>query len=84
MANRARLLVPFTKDALTFGGVHRLIRFETGRLRAEATWRRAVDRALSNSSDEVKACTKRAAFVGKWFAQTGSNATVLAVIGVRP
>lgn len=84
VASRARLLVPFTKEALTFGGVHGLIRLDGGRLRAEATWQRAVNRTLTESSDEVKGCAKRAAFIGKWFAQAGSAATVLALIGVRP
>ena len=84
VASRARLLVPFTKEALTFGGVHGLIRLDGGRLRAVATWKRAVNRALTESSDEVKVCAKRAAFIGKWFAKAGSAATVLALIGVRP
>jgi hypothetical protein len=78
------MLVPFTKEALTFGGVHGLIRLDGGKLRAQATWQRAVNRTLTESSDEVKDCAKRAAFIGKWFAQAGSAATVLALIGVRP
>lgn len=84
VASRARLLVPFTKEALMFGGVHGLIRLDGGRLQAEATWQRAVNRTLTGSSDEVKGCAKRAAFIGKWFAHAGSAATVLALIGVRP
>ena len=84
VVSRARLLVPFTKEALTFGGVHGLIRLDGGRLQAEAAWQRAVSRTLKESSDEVKGCAKRAAFIGKWFSQTGSAATVLALIGVRP
>lgn len=84
VVSRARLLVPFTKEALTFGGVHGLIRLDGGRLLAGTTWKRAVNRTLTESSDEVKGCAKRATFIGKWFAQTGSAATVLALIGVRP
>lgn len=84
VASRARLLIPFTKEALMFGGVHGLIRIDGGRLRAEATWKRVVNQTLTESSDEVKSCAKRAAFIGKWFAQAGSAATVLALIGVRP
>lgn len=84
VASRARLLVPFTKEALTFGGVHGLIRLDGGRLRAEPTWQQAVNRTIKVSSDEVKGCANRAAFMGKWFAQAGSAATVLALIGVRP
>jgi hypothetical protein len=84
VASRARLLIPFTKEALMFGGVHGLIRLDRNRVQAEATWKRVVNQALAESSDEVKSCAKRAAFIGKWFAQAGSAATVLALIGVRP
>lgn len=84
VASRAQMLVPFTKEALTFGGVHGFIRLEGGRLRAEVAWKKAVNRALKESSDEVRSCTKRADFIGKWFAQAGSAATIFALIGVRP
>lgn len=84
VVTRARLLVPFTKEALIFGGVHGLIILDEGRLRASATWQRTVNRTLTESSEEVKGCAKRATFIGKWFAQAGSASTVLALIGVRP
>lgn len=84
IASRARLLVSVTKEGLTFGGVHGFIQLNRGRLYAESTWRRAVDRVFRESTDEVQRCAKRADFVGKWFAQTGSAPTVLALIGVRP
>jgi hypothetical protein len=84
VASRARMLVPFTKEALTFGGTHGLVRLEQGRLHADASWQRSVTQALRSSSDEVRGCAKRAEFIGKWFAQTGSATTVLALLGVRP
>ena len=84
VASRARLLVPFTKEALMFGAVHGLIRLDGGSVRPSATWKRTVNRTLTESSDEVKSCAKRATFIGKWFAHAGSAATVLALIGVRP
>lgn len=84
VATRAQLLVPFTKEALTFGGVHGFIRFEGGIVRAESTWKKSVNRALKDSSDEVRSCVNRAEFIGKWFAQTGTAATIFALIGVCP
>ncbi len=84
VTSRARLLIPFTKEALTFGGVHGFIRLEKGRLHAEATWKKVVDRVLKETSSEVRSCVKRANFLGKWFAQAGSAATIFALIGVRP
>lgn len=84
IASRAQLLVPFTKEALTFGGLHGFIRLNGGKLYAENTWKNEVSRALTESSDEVRMCIKRADFVGKWFAQTGGTSTVFALIGIRP
>jgi len=84
IATRAQLLVPFTKEALTFGGVHDFIRLEDGKIRAEMAWKKSVNHALKETSDEVRSCIKRAYFIGKWFAQVGSAATIFALIGVRP
>lgn len=84
IATRARLLVSFTKEALLLGGVHGFLRLEAGGLQGDGTWKRAVNRALGESSNEVRGCARRAGFVGKWFAETGSAPTVLALIGVRP
>jgi hypothetical protein len=84
VSGKATLLVPYTKEALTFAGVHGLIRFEANRLRADDTRASDVASILKESSDEVKLCAKRAEFIAKWFAQAGNAATVLALIGVRP
>jgi len=84
VASRARLLVPFTKESLIFGGVHGFIRFDGAKLQAEMAWRKAVNQVLKDSSEEVRDCAKRAQFVGKWFAQAGSTTTVLSLMGVRP
>jgi len=84
VTSRARQLIPFTKEALTFGGVHGFIRISGGMLHADIDWKKAVTRVLKESSDEVRVCAKRAVFVGKWFAESGSSATVLSIIGIRP
>ena len=84
IATRAHLLVPFTKEAMMFGGMHGLLQLEGGRLDAVDAWRIRVNRAIRISSDEVKECAKRAEFIGKWFAATGSASTVMALLGVRP
>lgn len=84
IASRASLLVPFSKEALTFGGLHGFIRLEEGRLHAEDSYKKVVNRVLRQSSDEVRDCAKRAELVGKWFSETGTATTVLALIGVCP
>jgi len=84
VADRGQLLVPFTKEALYFGGVHGLLRFSNGILQANSDWRGKIRRVLNDSSDEVRLCNKRAEFLGKWFAKTGGAETVLTFLGVRP
>lgn len=84
IADRAQLLVGFTKEALSFGGFYGLIAISEGRIRASAAWQQAVRRSLSKASNEVRECAKKAEFVGRWFAQTGTAPTVFALIGVRP
>jgi hypothetical protein len=84
VASRAQLLVPFTKEAITFGGMHGFINIDSTGLHANIAWRRAVSKSVRVATPEVKSCLKRAEFIGQWFATTGNSATVLALIGVRP
>jgi hypothetical protein len=84
VASRARLLIPFTKESLTFAGTRGFIQLDMGAVYAELAWAEAVSHALSASSKEVRVCANRADFVGRWFARTGSATTVLALMGVRP
>ncbi|MFZ5756936.1 MAG: three component ABC system middle component [Pseudomonadota bacterium] len=84
ISTKARLLVPITKESLMFGGTHRLLRLEKGRVLPESGMKKTVEGSIRASSDEVRECFNRSEFVGKWFAQTGNAPTVLALIGVRP
>lgn len=84
IAARSKALVTFTREGILFGGMQGSIQIENGRLRPNDYWRRPINRSLRDTSDEVRLCARRADFVGKWFAQTGNGATVLALIGVRP
>lgn len=84
IARRARILVPFTKDALLFGSAQSLFHFESSDLIAHSDWTRKIKSVVRRSTAEVQACMKRAAFVGTWFSETGTPTTVMALIGVRP
>lgn len=84
VVSRARLLVPYTKEALTFGAVRGLIRLEGGGVQAVESWQKQVEGAVRSSSEEVRSCAKRAELVGKWFASAGSAPTVFALLGARP
>jgi ABC-3C biological conflict system middle component len=84
VVTRARLLVIFTKEGMLFGGMHGFIRIEEGWVHANEAWKQTVNRTLKETSEEVRECTKKAEFLGKWFAQAGNAQTILALMGVRP
>jgi len=84
IAERATMLVAFTKEALMFGGLHGLLSLAGSAVAANGDRKKAVAAALRASSDEVRACAKRAEFTGRWFAKAGSASTVMALVGVRP
>ena len=79
-----RTLAPFTKEAIIFGGVHQLYWLGNGRVTSNAKMKKTIATSLIDTSDEVRACAKRAYFVGKWLAHAGDATTVMAIIGVRP
>lgn len=84
VAERAVALRPFTKEALLFGGAHTLLALDADGIRANASMEKVIEGSLAATSDEVRACAKRADFLGKWFAKAGKAETVLALLGVRP
>jgi ABC-3C biological conflict system middle component len=83
IADRARLLVPFTKEAIVFGALHGALTFSAGGIIANPQSQQRIS-SMPTGSAEVDACVKRAAFVGKWFAKTGDAETVMALLGVQP
>lgn len=84
IADRARMLVPFTKEAMTFGGLHGLLDLTGVAVRANALWRKRIVSDLNNSTGEVRECATRAEFLGKWLASSGSPGTAMTILGVRP
>jgi len=84
LAVRARAMVPYTKEALIFGGTRQFLQISAEAIYANAAWKRRANAAYRQSSEETQACLKRAAFLGTWFIETGAANTVMALIGVRP
>lgn len=84
-ADRAKALAPYVREAILFASrSEAIVVGEDAAIKAgtlNRTWSSIVRRFLS---DEVLVCTKAALFVGRWFAQSGPEATVLTLWGVRP
>lgn len=83
IAHNARILVPFTKDALMFGGLHNLLDMSSCNVAANYHWKDTVEKHIKTSTEEVRTCAKSAEFVGRWLAKSGSPSTVMAILGVR-
>jgi hypothetical protein len=84
LGERASALRPFTREALIFGGSHGLLSLSADGVRAKAEMKKRVAAGLKPTSDEVRACAKRAEFLGKWLEKAGRTETVMALLGVRP
>ena len=82
-AERATSLVPLVKEAVLFASNGGLLQLQESRVVAEAR-PRSMARFEREASDEVKACIKKAEFLGKWFALSGDYTTVMALWGVAP
>ena len=81
--DRARSLVPLVKEAILFASNGGLIQIRDARVVAGGR-PRAMAGFEREASEEVKACIKKADFVGKWFALSGGYTTVMALWGVSP
>lgn len=84
IADNARMLVPFTKEAIMFGGLHGILELKECNVAANGNWKKIIAAHLKESSDEVRICAKRAEFIGGWFSKAGSPSTVMAILGVKP
>jgi len=82
-AERALALVPVVKEGILFGSSGQMLTLDDAILVA-ADRPRSMARFEREATDEVKACIKKAEFVGKWFAGSGDLATIMALWGVAP
>lgn len=85
LAERAKQLVPITKESLSFllqAGALK-IDTETGGLRLVPRYRQP-SRDKSREDEEIDDCYKKAETLGRWFARAGSPTTVFTILGVAP
>jgi hypothetical protein len=84
LPERARTLVAYTREGLVFGGIYGFLNVSADLVVAENGWKSKIKGELHRSTDEVRSCAKKAEFVGRWFARTGSPLTVMTLMGVKP
>ena len=81
---RAKSLVPYTKEAIAFGSSGGIFKIQGQEIEIMPEHARRIRATLRRTSAEVQQCMKKAEFVGKWFAHTGSPETIFTLLGVRP
>lgn len=81
---RAKDLVSYTKEALVFGASGDLFQIEGGDIQANSGMSSIIRSVLRRTSTEVQECSKKAHFLGKWFAYTGTPETIFTMLGIRP
>jgi hypothetical protein len=84
LPEQARTLVPFTRAAMLFGGMHGFFSLPDGNVVPNHAWKANVNNVLKDCTDEVRFCVQRADFVGRWLAAAGDSLTVLSLFGVQP
>lgn len=84
LPKRAESLVPYTKEAISFGARGGIFRIEEQELKPQLDQATNIRRTIRQTSAEVQQCMKKAEFLGKWFAKTGSPETIFTLLGVRP
>jgi hypothetical protein len=80
IAQRAKALVPFVREALRYGLRARAIEFSDAGLHSRVSQRSRASLRTQDARD----CAIAAAFVGRWLARTGDTPTIFALLGVRP
>lgn len=82
---RARSLRPLVSEALVFGLTRReFVREDAVLLSPARRPRRPTGLTLRDPTEDFRDCATRAAFFGRWCADSGLPATVMALWGVRP
>jgi Family of unknown function (DUF6521) len=77
--SRAQSMVPIVREALRYVLAGGSARLEHGRLASPSRWARGDERF----SGEAATVMKKAAFIGRWFATSGTSATLFGLLGVR-
>lgn len=80
-ANRARSLVPYTRESIIFGVQKGILRVDAGELRSIGT---PTQPSEWPNTAEPSLCRDQARFLGRWFAQIGDATSVFRLWGVRP
>lgn len=83
LPSHAEAMKPVTQEALRFALIYGALVIQGADL-ISGTKRFAKTTMPPSLTDDVSTCMQKAAFIGRWFAQSTTPVTILATWGVRP
>lgn len=84
-AKRAQGLLPYVKEGTIFAVSHNALCVEQGHHLCQGAAKATFSSAfLETATPEIKEIVDRTRFLARWFAKSGSEASILAAWGVRP
>jgi len=85
-SNRAKELVPFTKETLSFLLQRKYIEIDdSGKfISLNKRYRIALSRLNSDTNNYIQEFKNRSVLVGKWFARSGTSSTIYTMWGISP
>lgn len=84
-SDRSRNLVPYTKEAITFGMQTKIINVDRqGNLTKVKGNLKNISAVSWSKNSETAICYKNAEFVGRWLAQAGEVSTIYTMWGICP
>ena len=85
LAPRVRGVSPYLKEALRFGLRKNVLVFNSGHLLEVGTAKASfTGNFIENTTPETKEIIDRTKFMARWFAKSGSEASIIAAWGLRP
>jgi hypothetical protein len=75
-------LKPYVAEGLSFGLIYRTLQVSQGALEPGPIV--PIKSLTTSLTSEVRACQRAAAYMGRWFAASGSVSQICTALGVRP
>lgn len=82
--SRMRTLVPYTREGIIFAGQRQIVTFDENGLLLPGNKKLFKISAFSANGISVPETLKRATFMGRWLALSGSPTSLYSVLGVTP
>lgn len=74
-------LTPYVSEAISFGLAYEALQISEG---AIAPGKSEPIKSLKSLTPEVQACQRAAAYMGRWFATSGTVSNICTAIGIKP